>query len=55
MFMSNFVNLNLFIFPFQLGQRHRETYVDKTGTRKSLDYFMIPNSAESQIKRKQQL
>lgn len=43
------------MFYFQLGQKHREYYVDKSGTKKNVDYFMIPSSAEDQIKRKSQL
>ncbi|XP_060571520.1 ciliary microtubule inner protein 2C-like [Ruditapes philippinarum] len=37
-----------------LGQKHREHYFDKSNTKKSVDYFMIPRSAEDQIKSKAQ-
>ncbi|XP_067677845.1 ciliary microtubule inner protein 2C-like [Haliotis asinina] len=35
----------------QLAQSHREHYTDKSGTRKSVDYFKLPVSAEDQFKK----
>lgn len=43
-----------FVF-FQLGQKQRDFYSDKSGTKKCVDYFKIPSSAEDQLKRKSQL
>ncbi|XP_048763151.1 protein FAM166C A-like [Ostrea edulis] len=35
----------------KLAQKHRDVYVDKSGTLKKVNYFMIPTKAEDQIKR----
>lgn len=42
--------MNTILF-FQLAQKHREFYVDKSGTLKKVNHFMIPTKAEDQIKR----
>jgi len=35
----------------KLAQRQRENYVDKSGTIKKVNYFMLPSSAEDQIRK----
>ncbi|KAJ8305989.1 hypothetical protein KUTeg_016534 [Tegillarca granosa] len=35
----------------KLAQKHRESYVDRSGTLKPVAYFNLPSSAEDQLKR----
>ena len=47
--------LLLHVFYFQLGQKHREQYTDKSGIKTRVDHFLLPQSAEDMIKKKAQL
>lgn len=37
-----------------LGQKHRDHYADKSGTKTRVDHFLLPQSAENMIKKKAQ-
>lgn len=49
---NNYHNFfNYYFLTLQLAQKHRESYVDRSGTLKPVAYFNLPSSAEDQLKR----
>ena len=44
-------NVAFWLLILQLAQTHREYYQDKSGTKKRVDFFVIPTSNEDQFKK----